>query len=122
MPNFKKIQYLFSALTLAVGSLLAPASWAQATASNLASQTIKLIVGYAPGGPVDTSARQFAPHLARELGATVIVENRPGAAGAIGGDAVAKSAPAGINNTLLLFLRRQPHGDHLAAFAQKHAV
>ena len=88
--------------------LAAPAAQAQATAANLPSQTIKLIVGYAPGGPVDTSARQFAPHFARELGATVIVENRPGAAGAIGGDAVAKSAPAGINNTLLLFYAASP--------------
>ena len=102
MPKTKKISIWLAALALAAGVLQAPASWAQATASNLASQTIKLIVGYAPGGPVDTSARQFAPHFARELGATVIVENRPGAAGAIGGDAVAKSAPAGINNTLLL--------------------
>ena len=86
----------------------APAVLAQATAANLASQTIKLIVGYAPGGPVDTSARQFAPYFARETGATVIVENRPGAAGAIGGDAVAKSAAAGINNTLLLFYAASP--------------
>ncbi len=58
------------------------------------TQAVKLIVGYAAGGPVDTTARLFAPHFARELGQTVVVENRPGAAGALGGDAVAKSVPA----------------------------
>ncbi len=65
-----------------------------ALAQTAAAQTVKLIVGYAAGGPVDTTARLFAPHFARELGQTVVVENRPGAAGALGGDAVAKSAPA----------------------------
>jgi tripartite-type tricarboxylate transporter receptor subunit TctC len=68
------------------------------------TQVIKLIVGYAAGGPVDTTARLFAPHFARELGQTVVVENRPGAAGALGGDLVAKSAP----NAGLLFFTASP--------------
>lgn len=54
---------------------------------------VTLIVGYAAGGPVDTAARQFAPVFSKELGRPVIVENRPGAAGAIGGAFVAHSAP-----------------------------
>ena len=58
--------------------------------------TIKLIVGYAPGGPVDAAARLFAPAFARELGQPVVVENRPGAGGAMGGDSVAKAAPNGL--------------------------
>jgi tripartite-type tricarboxylate transporter receptor subunit TctC len=57
---------------------------------------VKLVVGYAPGGPVDTTARVFAPYFSKELGgATVLIENRPGAAGALGGDAVAKAPPNG---------------------------
>lgn len=66
--------------------------WAQSTGSN----TVKLIVGYAPGGPVDASARVFAPVLSRELGQPVIVENRPGAGGAVAGASVVKAAPNGL--------------------------
>lgn len=69
-----------------------------------AGQVIKLVVGYAPGGPVDAAARLFAPALAKELGQPVVVDNRPGAGGALGGDAVAKSAP----NGLLLFFAASP--------------
>jgi tripartite-type tricarboxylate transporter receptor subunit TctC len=59
--------------------------------------TVKLIVGYAAGGPVDQGARMIAPYLARELGTTVLVENKPGANGTTAGDAVAKSAGDGVN-------------------------
>lgn len=79
-----------------VGSLLlglAPAAWAQASPPS--GPVVKLVVGYAAGGPVDMAARVFAPVLGRELGQNVIVENRPGAAGAMGGASVAKAAPNG---------------------------
>jgi tripartite-type tricarboxylate transporter receptor subunit TctC len=68
------------------------------------AQTVKLVVGYAAGGPVDSVARLFATALSKELGSTVIVENRPGASGAIGGAAVAQSAP----NGLTLFFAASP--------------
>jgi tripartite-type tricarboxylate transporter receptor subunit TctC len=55
---------------------------------------LKLIVGYAAGGPVDAGARLFAPYLAKELGQTVIVENKPGAGGTTAGDFVVHSQPA----------------------------
>jgi len=56
---------------------------------------IKLVVGYAAGGPVDGAARLLSPALSHELGTQVIVENKPGAGGTMGGDAVARSAPDG---------------------------
>ncbi|MDO8699788.1 MAG: tripartite tricarboxylate transporter substrate binding protein [Rhodoferax sp.] len=67
-------------------------------------QVVKLVVGYAAGGPVDAAARLFAPALARELGQTVVVDNRPGAGGAMGGDSVAKAVP----NGLLFFFAASP--------------
>lgn len=44
-------------------------------------KTVKIIVGYGPGGGYDTYARMLAPHFAKALGTTVIVENQPGAGG-----------------------------------------
>lgn len=55
---------------------------------------IRLIVPYAAGGPIDVTARVLAERVKDSLG-TVIVENRPGAGGNIGADAVAKAAPDG---------------------------
>lgn len=55
---------------------------------------IRLIVPYAAGGPIDVTARALAERVKDSLG-TVIVENRPGAGGNIGADAVAKATPDG---------------------------
>ena len=58
------------------------------------SAPLKLIVGYAAGGPVDGGARLIAPYLAKELGQTVIVENKPGAGGTTAGDFVVHAPPS----------------------------
>jgi tripartite-type tricarboxylate transporter receptor subunit TctC len=57
--------------------------------------TVRLIVAYPAGGPVDHAARIIAPLVARELAATVLVENRPGANATMGGDSVAKGPTDG---------------------------
>ena len=56
---------------------------------------IKLIVPFPPAGNADLSARILAPALARALGQTLVVENKAGAGGILGLDAVAKAAPDG---------------------------
>ncbi len=58
-------------------------------------RAIRLIVPYSPGGATDTVARQLAERLARPIGQSVVVENRPGLAGSLGVDLVAKSAADG---------------------------
>jgi tripartite-type tricarboxylate transporter receptor subunit TctC len=59
------------------------------------NKPIHLIVPYAPGGPIDVTARILAERVKDSLG-TVVVENRPGAGGNIGADFIAKAAPDGF--------------------------
>jgi tripartite-type tricarboxylate transporter receptor subunit TctC len=58
---------------------------------------VRLIVPFPPGGGVDVTARTFAQKYNEAWGQPVVVDNRPGAGGNIGADAVAKSAPDGYN-------------------------
>jgi tripartite-type tricarboxylate transporter receptor subunit TctC len=64
------------------------------------SKPIKLVVPWPPGGAVDTIGRLIAQNISEPLGQPVIIDNRAGAAGAIGSDVVAKSDPDGY--TLLM--------------------
>ncbi|MDQ6684381.1 MAG: tripartite tricarboxylate transporter substrate binding protein [Pseudomonadota bacterium] len=85
-------------LLAASGALASPlAALAQAGYPN---KPINLIVGFAPGGSADITARLFAERLRVELGQPVIVENRPGAGGNIGADVVVRAPKDGY--TLLL--------------------
>ena len=89
-------------LPFARRTLLMLASAAALTAPLLAiaqapanPSTVRLLVGYAADGPVDSVARIFAPALGRELGANVIVENKTGASGALAGELTVGAAPDG---------------------------
>lgn len=68
--------------------------------SDYPNKPIRIVIGYAAGGPTDIVGRIYAAKLAENLSVPVIVDNRAGAAGVIGTDIVAKAAPDGY--TLLL--------------------
>src|SRR5713226_1222955 len=74
-------------------ALLAAA--AEAAAQDYPTKPVRMIVGFAAGGGTDTTARPIAHKLSELFGQQVIVDNRPGAAGNIATDIVAKSAPDG---------------------------
>src|SRR5450830_1869774 len=83
----KKLCLTFvAAVLLAVAARPAPAQeWPQ--------QTIRIIVSFGPGGGADIIGRILADSMQKKLGKPVIVENKPGAGGIIGNDAVAKATP-----------------------------
>ncbi|SEK98663.1 Tripartite-type tricarboxylate transporter, receptor component TctC [Roseateles sp. YR242] len=66
-----------------------------ARAETWPAKPLRWVVAYPAGGGSDFLARQLAPALGRQLGQTIIIDNRPGAAGVIGTDNAAKSAPDG---------------------------
>jgi tripartite-type tricarboxylate transporter receptor subunit TctC len=108
-------------LCATVGLGLAAAATAQTTAL---PKTIKIVVPFSPGASNDAVARAIAAPLAQRLQATVIVENKAGAAGVIGADAVAKSPHDGsvlllTSSTFLTAAATQPRlpYDPIAAFA-----
>ena len=81
---------------------LAIALGANATAAqDYPARPIKIIVGFAPGGGVDTVARLVGQDMAKSLGQSVVIENRPGAAGTIGAAAAARSEPDGYTLVML---------------------
>ncbi|MEN9543696.1 MAG: hypothetical protein RLZZ598_529 [Pseudomonadota bacterium] len=80
-----------AALALAAAVGLAPTAATAQGADRWPTQTIRIIVGFAPGSSPDVQARMLAPELSAAMGQTVIVENKPGAAANIGADAVAKA-------------------------------
>ena len=97
MPSFfpARRRALAAAAILALGATALPAS-----AQAWPDKPIKIVVGFAPGGFTDVLARLLGQKLTERLGQSVIVENKPGAAGTLGADQVAKARPDGY--TLLL--------------------
>ena len=87
------VRRLLAACAVLVTAVLAFAFPAQA--DTFPSRTVKLVVPFPPGGPLDATGRAIAQKLTEAWGQSVIVENKPGAGGNIGADYVAKSAPDG---------------------------
>jgi tripartite-type tricarboxylate transporter receptor subunit TctC len=87
---------MLSVFRAVVAALLASATLAvPAQAQTFPSRTVHLIVGYAPGGTGDFVARLLSDKLGRALGQSVVVENRAGASGSIGAQAVVGAPPDG---------------------------
>src|ERR1700756_5278916 len=89
--NFRRVlMFAVVALTLATDCALAA----------YPDRIIRIVVPFAPGGGTDVVARTLAQEMAKDLGASVIIENKPGAGTIIGTQSVATSAPDGY--TLLM--------------------
>src|SRR5262245_44584541 len=69
---------------------------AQVAPAPLPPGNITMLVSFVAGGPLDVVARVFADKVASRHGRTIIVENRPGAAGNIGAAALARAEPNGL--------------------------
>src|SRR5690606_12202949 len=87
-------EFIHRVKKLAVGVTLTCMATA-AAAQSYPGHPIRMVVGFPPGGAVDSVARLIADAMGKELGQTIVVENRSGAAGSIGAAAVAQAEPDG---------------------------
>lgn len=83
----RRFALTLGALAVAVAAAPAWAAWPE--------KPIEIVVGFAPGGGTDTTARTLAVHLSKQLGTPVVVSNKAGASGELGLAYVAKAAPDG---------------------------
>jgi tripartite-type tricarboxylate transporter receptor subunit TctC len=115
--NIKAKYVLFALAALLLPAFSAGDAWAL-----YPDRIVRIVVPFAPGGGTDVIARTLAQEMAKDLGATVIVENKPGAGTIIGTQAVATSEPDGytllmgtfanaVNPTLNAKLPYDPHKD-----------
>ena len=88
--DFSRRQWLQRTVAGALATSLGGVAWAQSN-----NRPVRLIVAFAPGGPVDFVARTLVETLSRELGRPVLVDNKPGANGAIGAMETLKGEPDG---------------------------
>jgi tripartite-type tricarboxylate transporter receptor subunit TctC len=115
--NTKTTSVLFALAALWLPAFSADDAWAL-----YPDRIVRIVVPFAPGGGTDVIARTLAQEMAKDLGATVIIENKPGAGTIIGTQAVATSEPDGytllmgtfanaVNPSLNAKLPYDPHKD-----------
>ena len=88
-------------LHLAAGAAGLPAVSRLAWAQSYPTRPVRIVVGFAPGGPNDINARLIGQWLSDRLGQQFIVDNRPGASGNIAMESVVKSSPDGYTLTMI---------------------
>ena len=110
-------------LTIVAASLVAAGVPAPAPAQDYPSQTIKMVISFGPGGGSDIIGRIVAQRLQEKLGQPVVVENRAGAGGMLGNEAVANSAKDGYTLGVMTagqiiapVMSKTPRYDTLKAF------
>ena len=110
---------LAAALAASATALCVPGALAQT--SDYPARPIKLIVPFAPGGSTDMVARLLADKMGAVLGKAVVVDNKGGAGGSLGADAIAKAAPDGYTIGMATV---STHGSNPAIYAKLpyHAV
>ncbi len=120
----KRSAFLLSLFAAAMAVALPVTVHAQAGAAAWPTKPVKIVLQFPPGGSTDAVARILAQTLQASLGQPVLVENRPGADGAIAGDFVARSEPDGhtfflASNTPMMqvpLLKKNPPYDPVKSF------
>lgn len=108
---------MFGAAALLGIAAAAPAEIKAQDAKDWPNKTVKIIVNFAPGGSADNSMRPYAERLSKALGQQFVLEHRGGASGAIGLEAMTKSAPdgytfavtPGLSLMILPHIRKTPY-------------
>ena len=78
-----------------LASTLMLAAAGSALAQTYPAKPIRVVIGFAPGGPADIVGRLVAPRMSESLGQQIVIDNRGGAGGTIGAEVVAKAPPDG---------------------------
>lgn len=107
----------FGVTTLAISILAFGAAPSEAQGANWPQKTIRVIVNFGPGGSADNTMRPYAERLSKVFGQQVVIENRGGASGALGLEALTKAAPDGytfaltpaLSMVILPHLRKTPY-------------
>jgi tripartite-type tricarboxylate transporter receptor subunit TctC len=101
---------------LALGAAALAVGTGAAEAQDYPTKPVRIVVPFTPAGTTDIQARIVAQHLSEALGQTFVVDNRPGAAGNLGSELVAKAAPDGYT---LLMCTVSTHGINPALYGAK---